>query len=123
NDGGDGISLREAILAANASAEDDTITFDPTLFESDAEILLTEGEFEIVGTLTIDGSGAGSRVVIDAQHQSRIFKASPFPSGDLHLVGLDLRNGEADNGGAISFTPLNPNSVSHLTVTDSILSN
>ena len=60
DDGGDGISLREAITAANAAPEADTITFDGSVFTGGASSLirLTQGELQISNTLTIDGAMA-----------------------------------------------------------------
>ena len=60
DDGGDGISLREAIAATNNSAGEDTITFDGVVFAGGANSLirLTQGELDIVDSLTIDASTA-----------------------------------------------------------------
>ena len=60
NDGGDGISLREAIVASNNTTGDDTITFDSSVFTggTNSLIRLTQGELEITETLTIDASMA-----------------------------------------------------------------
>ena len=61
DDGGDGISLREAITAANNTAGVDSITFDRS-FESvfvnlgARQIRLTQGELEITDGLSIDGT-------------------------------------------------------------------
>ena len=59
-DGGDGISLREAITASNNTASANTILFDPSVFNGGADSLirLTQGELEITRTLTIDASAA-----------------------------------------------------------------
>ena len=60
NDGGDGISLREAITATNNTLGEDTITFDGRVFVGGANSLirLTQGELEVTETLTIDASAA-----------------------------------------------------------------
>ena len=60
NDGGDGISLREAITASNNTNGDDSITFDGSVFTGGANSLirLTQGELEITDTLAIDASAA-----------------------------------------------------------------
>ena len=60
SDGGDGISLREAITATNNTAGEDTITFDGGVFTGGANSLirLTQGALEISETLTIDASAA-----------------------------------------------------------------
>jgi len=65
NDGGDGISLREAITAANNTAGSDTVSFDGGVFSGGANsvIRLTQGELDISETITIDGS-AGTDVTI-----------------------------------------------------------
>ena len=49
NNGGDGISLREAITASNNTTGEDTITFDGSVFSGGANSLirLTQGELEI----------------------------------------------------------------------------
>jgi len=64
SDGGDGISLREAIAASNSTSAADTIDFDPSVFSGglDSLIRLTQGELVVVtsifNTLTIDASMA-----------------------------------------------------------------
>jgi len=65
NDGGDGISLREAITAANNTAGIDTVSFDGGVFSGGANsvIRLTQGELNITESVTIDGS-AGTDVTI-----------------------------------------------------------
>src|SRR5262245_36854873 len=70
NDGGDGISIREAIEATNNSPGADEINFD---FGHDGPetILLASGELRIFQALTISGGEPGL-VTIDAQQKSRI---------------------------------------------------
>ena len=60
NDGGDGISLREAITAANNTSGEDTITFDANVFTGgdDSVIRLVQGQLEITDSLSIDGTSA-----------------------------------------------------------------
>ena len=60
NDGGDGISLREAIAATNNTIGDDTISFDGTVFTGGVNSLirLAQGELQITDSLTIDASSA-----------------------------------------------------------------
>ena len=55
-----GLSLRDAVDLANASAGADIITFDGTVFTGDSASLirLTMGEIEITDAVTIDGSTA-----------------------------------------------------------------
>ena len=127
--GVDGISLREAISAANSTDGADTITFDPAVFTGGANSLirLTDGEFRITDSLTIDASAAidvtitgdaNGDDITDAafitdvgeslglsgflsdllDDNSRVFVADRFGSDiDLTLAGLSLTGG-VDNG-------------------------
>ena len=64
-----GISLRDAIAAANAAPGAETIDFDPALTaDGPATILLTHGELKITDDLTITGPGA-DLLSIDASGQ------------------------------------------------------
>ena len=65
NDGGDGISLREAITAANNTSGEDTITFDANVFTGgdNSLIRLTQGELEIGERVSIDGTSVGGVVI------------------------------------------------------------
>lgn len=65
DDGGDGISLREAIAASNNTIGLGTITFDASVFTGGADSLirLTQGELEITDSLIIDASTATEVVV------------------------------------------------------------
>ena len=60
NDGGDGISLREAITASNNSIGSGTVSFDESVFNGGANSLirLTQGELEITDGINIDASSA-----------------------------------------------------------------
>ena len=114
--GADGISLREAITAANATTGADTITFN-SLFEIAQTISLTSSELGITDSLTITGPGQ-ELLTIDAQQNSRVmnFTAS---TGDLSLGGLTLTGGQITglDGGGIRF-----NSNGTLTLTSSTVS-
>ena len=63
NDGGDGISLREAITASNNTAGSDTISFDTSVFNGEAidVIRLQTGQLVISEAVHIDG---GSQAVV-----------------------------------------------------------
>ncbi|MDB4766280.1 right-handed parallel beta-helix repeat-containing protein [bacterium] len=65
NDGGDGISLREAISAADNTVGEDTITFDGNVFTGgDSSLIrLVQGELVINDSLIIDGSSAGNVLI------------------------------------------------------------
>lgn len=104
NDGNtaDGLSLREAIAAANASAGADTIVFDGAL--SGGKIALAHGEMAVTDSLTIDGDNNGDGAIdfaVDAGGSSRAFRVS----ADLEVDTLRLVDGQAaGNGGAIVHT-------------------
>ncbi len=98
--GADGISLREAILAANATAGADTITFAPSM--SGQTITLGGSQLEITEALTIDASPLAQNVTINANLQSRVMEITAS-SGDFTLAGLNLTRGQSTaSGGAIS---------------------
>ena len=99
DDGGDGISLREAITASNNfPGSVDTIRFDPSVFTSgdDNLIRLTEGELVITDGLRIDGTDVGGVVItgdangddvtVSGTHITDVsasFGGSPGASSDL----------------------------------------
>ncbi|MBP6999933.1 choice-of-anchor Q domain-containing protein [Amaricoccus sp.] len=121
-------SLREAVLAANASAGADEIRFDETVFDGGAEdlIRLTSGQIEITDELAIVGGPAGVTITGDAagddvtlaggitdlkasgtsalDDNTRIFHAT----GALTIEGLTLTGGvsqgENEHGGAVAGT-------------------
>ncbi len=109
------LSLRDAINAANAIADNATITFDPTVFTPNAThtIDLTDGELGVDSNdlITIDGPGANV-LTINAQGQSRIFYLS---YGGFDVEGVTITGGNASVGGGIF------NSNGDLTVTDSTI--
>ena len=103
DDGGDGISLREAVLAANATAGADEITFAAAL--SGQTISLLGGlELVITEALTIDAKPLATNVTIAANNASRIFNITA-PTGDFILQGLGIAGGRVSganmDGGAI----------------------
>ena len=107
DDGGDGISIREAIEATNNTPGADEINFD---FGHDGPetILLTTGELRIFQALTISGGGSGL-LTIDAQQKSRIMRIDNFNTTvdnfQVTLAGLTLTGGHEEDpgnfGGAI----------------------
>jgi CSLREA domain-containing protein len=98
-------SLREAILAANASElSQDTITFDPAVFALAVTISLTLGELAITDSVVVDGP---ANLTIDATGLSRHFKIdNPDRALDVKLTGLKLTGGSVfgDHGGSILVT-------------------
>lgn len=108
NDGGDGISFREAIAAANNTVGPNEIQFDEAHFTStegvaDAPILLDGESLIVTDVLTITGLGV-DRTVIDGQELSRLLEVGQRGEDpalvirDLHLT----RGKTEDRGGAIS---------------------
>lgn len=67
-------SLREAVAAANASTDNDTIVFAPMFTNSAQTITLSGTDLQINnnGTLTVTGPGA-HRLTVSGNNQSRIF--------------------------------------------------
>jgi predicted outer membrane repeat protein len=95
-------SLRLAIQQANQLSSASTIMLPPGTY------VLTQGELAVSTppgyTLTIetDTSKGPGVATIDAQGASRLFDVTT-PHGDfLDLEGLDLKNGFADEGGAVN---------------------
>ncbi|MEX0726233.1 MAG: choice-of-anchor Q domain-containing protein, partial [Planctomycetaceae bacterium] len=105
SDGGDGISLREAIIAANNDGGADTIDFDASL--AGGTITLGGTQLTITDDLTITGLGA-DQLTIDANNASRIFTVDDGTGADIdvEITGLTLTggNGSGDHGGAIANT-------------------
>lgn len=98
-------SLREAVVAANASADDDVIAFAPAVFGSAQTITLTSGEIAVGnnGTLSINGPGA-NLLTLDGNNASRIIVNDAATSA---ISGLRLIRGnsqgllDSGRGGAI----------------------
>src|SRR5262245_1152589 len=103
NPGADGISLREALLAANNTAGADTITFQPGLTGA---IPLDGGELSVTDSVTLTGPGAGV-VAVSGKKAARIFVTARVVGSasalDVTLSGLTLTEGNAgaSEGGAI----------------------
>ena len=111
NDSGPG-SLRQAILDANATADDDTIAFQSGL---SGTITLTSGEFVISSNLAINGPGADV-LAVSGNKAWRIFIINPGAS--VTIEGLTLKDGATSDGGGGGIY----NDGSALTVNNSILS-
>ena len=93
NDGGDGVSLREAIEAANNQRGRDTITFDSSL--SGATIQLAGSQLEITEYLDLDASSLAANVTIDAQQNSRAILISST-SDEFTIHSVNVMNGVAN---------------------------
>ena len=87
-------SLREAIVAANASATDDVIEFGSPVFASPQMITLALGELIVAnnGSLTINGTGV-NQLTISGNDQSRVI----FINSDAMAIidGVTIRDGIA----------------------------
>jgi len=100
---GTGLSLREAVLAANATPGPNTITLHAgtyrlTIRGEDATSVA--GDLDITSTIIVEGD-PGGRTVIDAKRcRDRAFEV--FGSGDLTLRHVTIKGGNAvTSGGAI----------------------
>ena len=113
------VSLREAVMRANGTPGEQTITFDlPS--EGVNVIDLTLGAMRIAGDTTIL-SDAGQGTVIDAQGRSRLFEVTEG-SANLSLRDLVLRGGQTTasyaGGGAIEFLSAGLLSIDGVVLTD-----
>ena len=99
-------SLREAVGAANATVDNDTIQFNFPLFNSSQTILLLSGEIVIAnnGTLTISGPGA-DRLTVDGNQASRILTVGPSATANVSGIRFTRGNGagalNTGRGGAV----------------------
>ena len=80
DDGGDGISLREAIIASNNAIGSGTVTFDESVFVGGADSLirLTQGELEITEGLAIDASAATDVTITGDANGDDVMVAGTF---------------------------------------------
>lgn len=103
SDGGDGISLREAILAVNNGSGGDVILIDPgtyTLsFGSAGEDAAAGGDLDILKDVTITGAGAAT-TVIDGNGIDRVFEVV---SGTVSITDVAVQGGAvaSDTGGGL----------------------
>ena len=99
-----GISLRDAIAAANGNAEEDTITFASgagQAFEFGGTITLDAalGQLALSSDITIDGDtdgdGSTRNVTVDADNNSRVLNVT---GGTSTIDGLVITNGDVGGG-------------------------
>jgi CSLREA domain-containing protein len=89
-------TLREAILAANASAEADTITFS---LSPSATIILNDAQLPVIsGTLTVDGSTA-TNLTISGDEHSRVLEVRS--GAVVTITTLTISEGVWETGGGI----------------------
>ncbi|MEZ6074055.1 MAG: choice-of-anchor Q domain-containing protein [Pirellulales bacterium] len=97
SDGGDGISLREALDAANNTAGADVINFNGSLTGLSIDLVL--GELLISDDVAIVGLGSGN-LTVDAQGNSRVFDVTDGVGGtikDVAISGLTVTGGVSNN--------------------------
>ena len=107
-------SLREAMIAANAIAGADTIFLPPgtyTLTRAGAfEDASATGDLDIASTITITGTGKGSKIIQAATTAGAgIDRVFHVVSGSLTLNDVTIKNGRAPGGAAgATCGPLGP---------------
>jgi fibronectin-binding autotransporter adhesin len=93
-------SLRWAITQATATQGNNTVTFDPTVFNVPRTITLTAGQLSLTddnpsGAVTVAGPGA-NLLTVNANHTSRVFNQQ---AGNAALSGLTITGGSAGTSG------------------------
>ena len=103
-DAGDGTcdatcTLRDAVLTANGTTDDDIINFDPTVFSTPQTITLGGMNITINrgGMLTINGPTAN--LTISGNNASRVFRIRP--GSNVEINNLTISDGNANFGGGI----------------------
>jgi len=96
------IDLRQAIVEANSNGGDETITFDPTVFQMPQTIDLNPllGQLELsdtTGTETITGPAAG--VTVDAGGQNRVFQVDALVTASISGLTITGGNAASNSGG------------------------
>ena len=88
-------SVREAVITANSTADDDVIVFDASVFGSPRTIVLFNGALLIAnnGSLTINGTGA-DRLTIDGADTRRVFTVQP--GANVTINNLTVTRGRAN---------------------------
>ncbi len=120
--GTDGISLREAIQAANNTVGADTITFTGSgnyllSITGTSEDAAVRGDLDITDDLTLTGNGAAT-TIIDGNNDDRIFHIRN--SATATISGITIQNGvETGSGGA----GVRVEDSSTLSLSDAILTN
>ncbi len=95
------ISLRSAIMAADASGGSNTIklrngTYTLTIAGANEDASAT-GDLDITGNITITGSGSRG-TIIDGNNLDRVIEVL---SGKVNISGLTIRHGIANTGGGL----------------------
>jgi len=110
-------TLREAIVAANATADNDIINFDPIVFNTAQTITLNGTRLTIAnnGTLTINGTGA-NQLTVSGNDVSQVFFINSGTTAEINNLTVSNANGGNQNGGGIANSGT-------LTLTNLIISN
>ena len=97
---GNGCTLREAIIAANADLGAETITFNSTVFALPGphSIILLSALPDIAGDLTITGPGATVLSVERDVSATTRFRIFTITSGTVAISGLTVTKGFTDDG-------------------------
>ncbi len=113
------LTLRQAIVDANANPGPDTIEFDATFFSIPRTITLSNVLPDIKGDLSIAGTVA-TNCIITGSSSIRIFATDSSMMSNLTLSDLTLEDGftDVDGGGAI-YIPNGSLSLSGVTITGS----
>jgi hypothetical protein len=115
NNGGDGVSLREAVMAANADAALDLITFDannPALNGGQILLMRANGQLNISTSVTIDATALPNRITIKGEDLTpglrndglgiRLFNITDPSSGSnpplVTFVGMNLTGADPSLG-------------------------
>ena len=111
------VSLRSAIMAANARPDADTIiipggTYQLTIPGADEDNSAT-GDLDLKGNVTITGKGSSSTIV-DGNDLDRVFQ---ILSGKVQISGLTIQHGLAGEGGGLL------NSGGQVTLTSVVVAN
>ena len=111
-------TLREAIAAANATAEGDVINFDPTVFNTQRTITLSGTQLTITnnsGALTINGTGA-DQLAISGNNVSTVLRNDNI-TADVVINAVTITRGRGGFGGGIANS-----SGGNLTLNNSVIS-
>ncbi len=100
SDGGDGISLREAIIASNNSPGADTINLGAgthnLAISGSGEDNAATGDLDISDNLEITGAGT-STTIVDANLLDRVFDVTDFVT--VEIANLTIRDGDINQPG------------------------
>ena len=111
------ISLRSAIMAANAKPDADTINLPNGLFKitiaGTGEDAAAKGDLDLKGDLTITGRGH-TGTIIDGSGLDRVFQVL---SGNVSLSQLTIQGGRSNVGGGLL------NSGGHVTLSSAFVEN